>query len=40
MDNYAKVCNEYKKIIMDNSLKECLNDNNLTGNILTLLDEK
>ena len=34
MDNYSKVCNKYKQIINDHSLKECLNENYLTRNIL------
>lgn len=38
MNNYIGVCNEYKKIIKDNSLKECLNTHNSTTNMLTLFD--
>lgn len=37
MNNYIRFCNEYKKIIKDNSLKECLNMHNSTETILTLL---
>jgi hypothetical protein len=36
MNNYIRFCNEYKKIINDNSLKECLNMHNSTAIILTL----
>lgn len=36
--NYIRFCNEYKKIINDNSLKECLNMHNSIKTILTLLD--
>jgi hypothetical protein len=38
MNNYIRFCNEYKKIIKENSLKECLNMHNSTTTILTLLD--
>ena len=37
-NDYIRFCNEYKKIIKDNSLKECLNMHNSTATILTLLD--
>ena len=37
-NDYIRFCNEYKKIIKDNSLKECLNTHNSTATILTLLD--
>jgi hypothetical protein len=37
-NNYIRFCNEYKKIIKDNSLNECLNMHNSTTTILTLLD--
>ena len=37
-NDYIRFCNEYKKIIKDNSLKECLNPHNSTATILTLLD--
>lgn len=37
-NNYIRFCNEYKKIINENSLKECLNKHNSTTTILTLLD--
>lgn len=36
--NYIRYCNEYTKIIKENSLKECLNTHNSTTTILTLLD--
>jgi hypothetical protein len=35
---YIRFCNEYKKIVNDNSLKECLNMHNSVKTILTLLD--
>ena len=35
-NDYIIFCNEYKKIIKDNSLKECLNMHNSTATILTL----
>lgn len=37
-NNYIRFCNEYKKIVNDNSLKECLNMCNSVKTILTLLD--
>jgi hypothetical protein len=37
-DNYIIFCNEYKKIVNDNLLKECLNMSNSVQTILTLLD--
>jgi len=37
-NDYIRFCNKYKKIIEDNSLKECLNIHNTTATILTLLD--
>ena len=37
-NNYIRFCNEYKKIIKENSLNECLNMHNSTTTILTLLD--
>jgi hypothetical protein len=37
-NNYITFCNEYIKIIKENSLKECLNTHNSTATILTLLD--
>ena len=37
-NDYIRFCNEYKKIINDNSLKECLNTHNSTATILTLLN--
>ena len=36
--NYIRFCNEYKKIIKENSLKECSNTHNSTATILTLLN--
>lgn len=36
-NNYIRFCNEYIKIIKENSLKECLNTHNSTATILTLL---
>jgi hypothetical protein len=38
MNNYIRFCNEYKKIIKENKLKECLNMHNSTTTMLTLLD--
>lgn len=38
MDNYIRYCDEYKKVIKNNSLKECLNIHNSTETILRLLD--
>jgi hypothetical protein len=38
MNNYIRFCNEYKKIIKDNSLKSCLNMHNSTATTLILLD--
>ena len=37
-NNYIRMCNQYKKIINDNSLKECLNMHNSTETMLTLLN--
>ena len=37
-NNYIRFCNEYIKIIKENSLKECLNTHNSTATSLTLLD--
>lgn len=37
-NNYIRFCNEYNKIIKENSLKECLNTHNSTATILTLLN--
>jgi len=37
-NDYIRFCNEYKKIVNDNSLKECLNMHNSVKTILTLLD--
>jgi hypothetical protein len=37
-NNYIRFCNEYKKIIKENSLNVCLNMHNSTTTILTLLD--
>jgi hypothetical protein len=37
-NNYIRFCNEYKKIIKENSLNECLNMHNSTRTILTLFD--
>jgi hypothetical protein len=37
-NNYIRFCNEYKKIIKDNSLNDCLNSHNSTTTILKLLD--
>ena len=35
--DYVRFCNEYKKIIKDNSLKDCLNMHKSTETILTLI---
>ena len=37
-NNYIRMCNQYKKIIKDNSLKECLNMHNSIETMLTLLN--
>ena len=37
-NDYIRYRNEYKKIIKENSLNECLNMHNSTKTILTLLD--
>jgi hypothetical protein len=36
--NFIRFCNEYKRIINDNSLKECINTNYFTTMILSLLN--
>ena len=36
--NYITFCNNYKRVLNDNLLKECLNMHNLTTEILSLLD--
>lgn len=36
--NFIRFCNEYKRIINDNSLNECINTNHFTTMILSLLN--
>jgi T5orf172 domain len=38
-DDFIKMCNKYAEIIKKNSLKKCLNSNNLTENILSQISK-